>query len=421
MVVVHERNDSPRMNEITDYQYDANDRLLSEQTGDKRTKYEYNENGIRVRPSVTTPRGSTITTDFFVDEHNPTGYAQVLEERTDGNGNGSIEPSEITKTFTLGHDVIAQIAGGTAYYLIYDGHGSTRALVDANGNIVGAANLTVTNQHFAYDAYGTMLVLNGRFAPSEDAFTSLLYAGEQTDATGLQYLRARFYDPASGRFNRLDPFAGNFEDPLSLHKYAYVHGDPVNATDPTGKFALFAALDLYGIYTEAVTAGFDALNRGDDPLAGFYHGAIRATAASAVGGLLGATFADDILRVFRYFAPKKTVWRLIRATQEVWLGTQIPRSFVLTTQRRLKVWVHPNATEHLAERVVNLTRRQSSPDLIRLTQQAQLTSLEAAVSAATKRGVKSDEIVRVGGWELKFGRPRKPGDLPTLFHALPLE
>jgi len=37
--------------------------------------------------------------------------------------------------------------------------------------------------------------------------------------SGQQYLRARFYDPASGTFNRLDPFAGNLADPQSLHKY----------------------------------------------------------------------------------------------------------------------------------------------------------------------------------------------------------
>jgi RHS repeat-associated protein len=53
-------------------------------------------------------------------------------------------------------------------------------------------------------------------------------------ATGQQYLRARYYDPITGRFNRLDPFAGNNEDPQSLHKYLYVHADPIGGIDPTG-------------------------------------------------------------------------------------------------------------------------------------------------------------------------------------------
>jgi len=46
----------------------------------------------------------------------------------------------------------------------------------------------------------------------------------------------------------LDPFAGNFEDPQSLHKYLYTHGDPVNGIDPSGEFVhLLAAAALIGV------------------------------------------------------------------------------------------------------------------------------------------------------------------------------
>ena len=51
----------------------------------------------------------------------------------------------------------------------------------------------------------------------------------------MQNLRARAYDPANGRFIGLDPFAGNMQDPQSLHKYAYVHGDPITGIDPSGR------------------------------------------------------------------------------------------------------------------------------------------------------------------------------------------
>jgi RHS repeat-associated protein len=62
-----------------------------------------------------------------------------------------------------------------------------------------------------------------------------LYSGEQFDSKiGQQYLRARYYDPVTGRFNRLDPFFGNLNDPQSLHKYLYTHADPVNGIDPSG-------------------------------------------------------------------------------------------------------------------------------------------------------------------------------------------
>ncbi|MFN8558828.1 MAG: RHS repeat-associated core domain-containing protein [Dehalococcoidia bacterium] len=48
------------------------------------------------------------------------------------------------------------------------------------------------------------------------------YTGEQVDAeSGLVYLRARYYDPAIGRFQTADPIQGNTMSPSSLHAYAY--------------------------------------------------------------------------------------------------------------------------------------------------------------------------------------------------------
>lgn len=55
-----------------------------------------------------------------------------------------------------------------------------------------------------------------------------------------------------------------------------------------------------------------------------------------------------------------------------------------------------------------------------MTQQA-LRGLQSAVNTATKNGVIYDQIMTVGGWELKFGAPRQAGQLPALFHALPIQ
>jgi RHS repeat-associated protein len=78
--------------------------------------------------------------------------------------------------------------------------------------------------------------------------TEFLYSGEQFDSKiGQQYLRQRYYDSATGRFNRLDPFFGNLNDPLSLHKYLYTHADPVNGIDPNGLESLVGMLSVSGI------------------------------------------------------------------------------------------------------------------------------------------------------------------------------
>ena len=74
------------------------------------------------------------------------------------------------------------------------------------------------------------------------------------------YLRARWYDAQNGRFNRLDPFFGNLDDPQSLHKYAYVHGDPINGIDPTGKFNLVESVVSIGIHATANAIGFGAVS-----------------------------------------------------------------------------------------------------------------------------------------------------------------
>ncbi|CAG0971430.1 partial tRNA(Glu)-specific nuclease WapA, partial [Anaerolineae bacterium] len=55
-----------------------------------------------------------------------------------------------------------------------------------------------------------------------------------TDASGLVYLRARYYVPELGVFPSLDPVEGALDHPPSLNRYGYVQQNPVNWTDPSG-------------------------------------------------------------------------------------------------------------------------------------------------------------------------------------------
>ncbi|MDR3197657.1 MAG: RHS repeat-associated core domain-containing protein, partial [Planctomycetaceae bacterium] len=105
---------------------------------------------------------------------------------------------------------------------------------------------------YAFDAYGNAL----GFDPSV-ALTEFLYSGEQFDSKiGQQYLRARYYDPATGRFNRLDPFFGNLNDPQSLHKYLYAHNDPINGIDPSGNSLAGVSISI------AIGVGIGAIGGG---------------------------------------------------------------------------------------------------------------------------------------------------------------
>jgi RHS repeat-associated protein len=76
---------------------------------------------------------------------------------------------------------------------------------------------------YQYDVFGAVRTQTGT-QPNEFTFT-----GEQVDTSGLQYLRARYYDAATGRFANRDPL------PL-VQRYAYVGGNPANLVDPSGEF-----------------------------------------------------------------------------------------------------------------------------------------------------------------------------------------
>ena len=79
---------------------------------------------------------------------------------------------------------------------------------------------------YTYDIYGKKTSSTGS-QPNEFDF-----AGQQTDPTGLQYLRARYYDPETGTFlsrDLLEEAGGTGVSP-----YAYAAGRPTSLTDRTG-------------------------------------------------------------------------------------------------------------------------------------------------------------------------------------------
>jgi len=58
----------------------------------------------------------------------------------------------------------------------------------------------------------------------------------------------------------MDPFAGNNQDPQSLHKYLYVHNNPVMNIDPSGNMTLAGGLAVTGIIALTISIILPAMH-----------------------------------------------------------------------------------------------------------------------------------------------------------------
>jgi RHS repeat-associated protein len=82
----------------------------------------------------------------------------------------------------------------------------------------------------AYDVYGGIRTQSG--------FSSTFgFTGQQTDPTGLLFLRARYLDPTLGRFLSADTVEPNAPGTQGFDAYSYVAGRPTTESDPSGNFA----------------------------------------------------------------------------------------------------------------------------------------------------------------------------------------
>ena len=212
--------------------YDFENRMTQHGTGLFLT---YDGDGNRVSETV----GGT-TTKFLVDDHNPTGLPQVLDEVVNGS---------VTRTYAYGYRRISenqQISGTwTPSFYGYDGHGNVRFLTSAAGAITDS---------YDFDAFGMPIRTSGT-TPNQ-----FLYSGERYDSSiGLYDLRARYLNQATGRFWARDPVEGKKCCGLSWNPYIYVKNDPVNQIDPTGKegiidYAISLAESWKTIYELRATA-----------------------------------------------------------------------------------------------------------------------------------------------------------------------
>ena len=248
---------------VTNYTYDYENRLIATQTGASQTAYDYDADGIRVRSTA----NGTVT-NYLVDKNRD--YAQVLEERDD--------IGSLIVSYIHGDDLISQNRGGSVSYYHYDGQMSTRKLTDA---------VEMITDTYVYDAFGILLNRTGT------TVNNYLYTGEQYDPNiGFYYLRARYYAASIGRFLNIDPLEGNIYDPRALHKYLYATNNPINLSDPSGQqfslvsvtitCAIIGALTAAALYTYYHPPGSERFT-----WKGFIIWTISGAAAGAVVGYLG--------------------------------------------------------------------------------------------------------------------------------------
>lgn len=180
------------------------------------TSYAYTtENRLRSGGAAAlaySPQGALLSETGAATTRFDTLAGNIITER-DGAGNR-------LRRFVPGPDVDQPMVWyegsdtSTRRWFHADERGSVLAVSDASGNLVGNIN--------RYDEYGVPQgSLTGRFG----------YTGQTwLPDLGMYDYEARVYSPNMGRFMQADP--AGYDGGVNL--YAYVGGNPVNQTDPTG-------------------------------------------------------------------------------------------------------------------------------------------------------------------------------------------
>ena len=207
----------PLDGQMSQFTYDCRNRLIKVETQDGTvTEYEYDAENTRIA-EINEEAG---TKTVFVTDKEAT-YSQLLTETVyTKNLFGRYTEEQATKRYIYGAGLVSELAQGKTLYYHYNNIGSTTEITDQTGAVI---------YDFQYGTYGELL--------SESHDIRFLYNGQlgvQTDASGLYYMRARYYNTDIKRFINRDVVNGSIENSQSLNKYSYVQGNPVKLTDPFG-------------------------------------------------------------------------------------------------------------------------------------------------------------------------------------------
>ncbi|HLZ25880.1 MAG TPA: RHS repeat-associated core domain-containing protein [Chloroflexota bacterium] len=168
------------------------------------TSYGYNGDGLRMckyAGSSTQPCSAMGTTEYLWDV---AGALPLL-----------LKDGSTAYVYGPGGLPLEQVNSSATYWFHHDQIGSTRLVTDSTGS---------TSATYTFDPYGGL-------ASSTGSITNpFRFQGQYQDAeTGWYYLRLRYFDSNTGQFLSADALTS-----LTRLPYAYVVGNPLNRTDPTG-------------------------------------------------------------------------------------------------------------------------------------------------------------------------------------------
>jgi RHS repeat-associated protein len=164
--------------------------------------------------------------------------------------------------------------------------GSVIGLMDENGQLV---------ESFEYDAFGNVRSGGGEALPVFNWGGDSRFQGMWKDAgTGLYYVRARYYDPRTGRFLSRDPAEGQLEQPESFMPYAFANGNPYVFRDPGGENATLA--EISAIVVVAAVLASTAYEGGQTALRRLSSGRLDAGAAATAVVDSGVSLGETLRR-----------------------------------------------------------------------------------------------------------------------------
>ena len=231
---------------------------LSGISGGVSASFAYDATGRRRSRTV-----ASTTTQFVYDGLNP------VQELASGTPTANLLTGlGIDESFT-------RTDGAGARHLLTDALGSTIALANGSGSV---------QTEYTYEPFGSVTT-TGSATGNMFGFT-----GRENDGTGLNYFRARYYDPRLQRFDAEDPLGVAAGDP-NLH--AYVRNDPVQLTDPTGEVAIGVVIIGIGAAFGAVTEGISAWSTGGNVGTAVWQGAV-AGGVGAVAGIAGGWWGGPV-------------------------------------------------------------------------------------------------------------------------------